>query len=272
MSRFRSALDGSGMPVAWVNDYAGTGDKKADSEAHIVYAIPNQAISWVHAESHVPTAPWRSVEASWHGFFVESFVDELAHAGGKDPVQYRLALLKDSPRHAAVVNLAAAKAGWGTPLPAGHGRGIAMVESFGSIVAHVAEVEVTKDGNAKVHRIVSAIDCGLAVHPDGVKAQIESGILYGLTAALFDEITIDKGAVMQSSFPDYEMVRLADCPEIEVHILESNGPLGGAGEPGVPPTAPAVANAIFAASGTRIRDLPIKNHTLTASAAKTKAA
>jgi len=272
MSRFRSALDGSGMPVAWVNDYAGTGDKKADSEAHIVYAIPNQAISWAHAESHVPTAPWRSVEASWHGFFVESFVDELAHAAGKDPVQYRLALLKDSPRHAAVVNLAAAKAGWGTPLPAGHGRGIAMVESFGSIVAHVAEVEVTKDGNAKVHRIVSAIDCGLAVHPDGVKAQIESGILYGLTAALFDEITIDKGAVMQSSFPDYEMVRLADCPEIEVHILESNGPLGGAGEPGVPPTAPAVANAIFAANGTRIRDLPIKNHTLTASAAKTKAA
>jgi isoquinoline 1-oxidoreductase beta subunit len=272
MSRFRSALDAKGMPVAWVNDYSGTGDKKADSEAHIVYEIPNQAISWKNADSHVPTAPWRSVEASWHGFFVESFVDELAHAAGKDPLEYRRALLANAPHHLAVVNLAAEKAGWGTPLPQGRGRGIAMVESFGSIVAHVAEVEVTKDGQAKVHRITSAIDCGMAVNPDGVKAQIESGILYGLTAALFDEITIDKGAVVQQSFPDYEMVRLADCPEVEVHILESDRPLGGAGEPGVPPTAPAVANAIFAASGVRVRDLPIKNHTLTASIAKTKAA
>ena len=157
-------------------------------------------------------------------------------------------------------------------MPQGRGRGIAMVESFGSIVAHVAEVEITKDGQPKVHRITSAIDCGIAVNPDGVKAQIESGILYALTAALFDEITIDKGAVVQQSFPDYEMVRLADCPEVEVHILESDRPLGGAGEPGVPPTAPAVANAIFAASGIRVRDLPFKNHTLTASNAKTKAA
>jgi isoquinoline 1-oxidoreductase beta subunit len=220
----------------------------------------------------VPTAPWRSVEASWHGFFIESFVDELAHAAGKDPLVYRRTLLQKSPRHLAVLNLAAEKAGWGSPMPPGQGRGIALVESFGSIVAHVAEVEVTKDGNAKVHRIVSAIDCGMAVHPDGVKAQIESGILFGLTAALFDEITIDKGAVVQSSFPDYEMVRLADCPEIEVHIQESDAALGGAGEPGVPPTAPAVANAIFAASGTRVRELPIKNHTLTASNTKTKAA
>ena len=272
MSRFRSALDAKGMPIAWVNDYSGTGDKKADSEAHIVYDIPNQAISWKNADSHVPTAPWRSVEASWHGFFVESYVDELAHAAAKDPLEFRRALLAKAPHHLAVVNLAAEKAGWGTPLPAGRGRGIAMVESFGSIVAHVAEVEVTKDGQPKVHRITSAIDCGMAVNPDGVKAQIESGILYALTAALFDEITIDKGAVVQQSFPDYEMVRLADCPEIEVHILESDRPLGGAGEPGVPPTAPAVANAIFAASGVRVRDLPFKNHTLTASTTKTKAA
>ncbi len=271
MSRFRSTLDAKGMPLAWINDYSGTGDKKADSEAHIVYDVPNQAISWKNAESHVPTAPWRSVEASWHGFFVESFVDELARAAGKDPLEYRRALLAKAPHHLAVVNLAAEKAGWGAPLAPGRGRGIAMVESFGSIVAHVAEVEVTKDGQPKVHRITSAIDCGMAVNPDGVKAQIESGILYGLTAALFDEITIDKGAVVQQSFPDYEMVRLADCPEIEVHIVESDRPLGGAGEPGVPPTAPAVANAIFAASGVRVRDLPIKNHTLTASVVKTNA-
>jgi isoquinoline 1-oxidoreductase beta subunit len=271
MSRFRATLDKNGAPIAWVNDYSGTGDKKADSEAHIPYDIPNQAISWKNADSHVPTGPWRSVEASWHGFFVESFVDELAIAAGKDPLEYRRSLLQNAPRHLATLNLAAEKAGWGKPLPRGWGRGIAIVESFDSIVAHVAEVEV-KDGVPKVHRIVSAVDCGFAVNPDGVKAQIESGILYGLTAALFDEITIDQGAVVQQSFPDYEMVRLADCPEIEVYIHEDDGPVGGAGEPGVPPTAPAVANAIFAATGVRVRDLPFKNHTLTASAGKTKAA
>jgi isoquinoline 1-oxidoreductase beta subunit len=271
MSRFRAALDKDGAPAAWVNDYSGTGPQKADSEAHIFYDIPNQAISWKNAESHVPTGPWRSVEASWHGFFVESFVDELAIAAGKDPLEYRRSLLQKSPRHLATLNLAAEKAGWGKPLPRGWGRGIAIVESFGSIVAHVAEVEV-KDGAPKVHRIVSVVDCGLAVNPDGVKAQIESGILYALTAALFDEITIDKGAVVQQSFPDYEMVRLADCPEIEVYIHEDDGPVGGAGEPGVPPTAPAVANAIFAATGVRVRELPFKNHTLTASTGKPKAA
>jgi isoquinoline 1-oxidoreductase beta subunit len=272
MSRFRGTLDKSGQAISWVNDYSGTGDNKADSEAHIFYDIPNQAISWKNAQSHVPTGAWRSVEASWHGFFVESFVDEMAHAAGKDPLEFRRALLTKAPRHLATLNLAAEKAGWGTPLPANYGRGIAIVESFASIVAHVAEVEVKPDGTAKVHRIVTAIDCGMAVNPDGVKAQIESGILYGLTAALFDEITIDKGAVVQQSFPDYEMVRLADCPEIEVYIHESDAPLGGAGEPGVPPTAPAVANAIFAATGVRVRELPFKNHTLTASVDKTKAA
>jgi isoquinoline 1-oxidoreductase beta subunit len=272
MSRFRSSLGPKGEPLAWVNDYSGTGDDKADTEAHIVYDIPNQAISWKKAASHVPTGPWRSVEASWHGFFVESFIDELAHAAGIDPLFYRRSLLKKSPRHLAVLNTAAENAGWGSPLPQGMGRGIALVESFGSIVAHVAEVEVTKDGTPKVHRVVSAIDCGMAVNPDGVKAQVESGILYALTAALFDEITIDKGAVVQQSFPDYEMVRLADCPEVEVHIIESGAVTGGAGEPGVPPTAPAVANAIFAASGVRVRDLPFKNHTLTASVARKSAA
>lgn len=272
MSRFRSALGADGKPTAWVNDYSGTGDKKADTEAHIFYDIPNQAISWKNADSHVPTGPWRSVEASWHGFFVESFVDELAHAAGKDPLDYRRSLLQNAPHHLKVLNTVAEKAGWSSPPPQGTGRGVAMVESFGSIVAHVAEVQIASDGTPKVRRIVSAIDCGMAVNPDGVKAQIESGILYALTAALFDEITIDKGAVVQQSFPDYEMVRLKDCPEVEVHIVESDRPLGGAGEPGVPPTAPAVTNAIFAVSGVRIRDLPIKNHTLTASAARTKAA
>ena len=200
-------------------------------------------------------------------------IDELAIAvwQGSARISSFSAASERSGRHLATLNLAAEKANWGRPLPRGWGRGVAIFESFDSIVAHVAEVEV-KDGVPKVHRIVSAINCGFAVNPDGVKAQIESGVLYGLTAALFDEITIDQGAVVQQSFPDYEMVRLADCPEIEVYIHEDDGPVGGAGEPGVPPTAPAVANAIFAATGVRVRELPFKNHTLTASVKKTDAA
>jgi isoquinoline 1-oxidoreductase subunit beta len=259
-SHFKAALDTSGMPVAWVNDY--TSDGGPNPEAHILYGVPNQAISSVDVKTHVPTGPWRSVEASWHGFFAESFVDELAHKAGKDPLDYRRALLKDKPRHLGTLNLAAERAGWGTPLGAGQGRGIAIVESFASIVAHVAEVTVGKDGAVKVDRIVSAVDCGMAVNPDGLKAQIEGAIVFGLSAALFGEITIDKGAVVQSSFPDYQMVKLAEVPDIEVYVHESDAPLGGGGEPGVPPTAPAVTNAIFAATGVRIRNLPIMNASL----------
>ncbi len=271
MSRFRGALDKNGALVAWVNDYST--EDNPNPEAHIPYAVPNQAISTGKVMAHhVPTGPWRSVEASWHGFFVESFMDELAHAAGKDPVDFRRALLKDKPRHLATLNLAAEKAGWGTPLPAGEGRGAALVESFGSVVAEVAHVAVAQDGTVKVKKITAAIGPGMAVNPDGMKAQIEGGMIYGLTAALFGEITIDKGAVVQQSFPDYEMVRLSECPEIEVHIYEDDGPLGGAGEPGVPPVAPAVTNAIFAVTGKRIRILPIKNHPLTAQARPTKAA
>ena len=261
MSRFRATLDKNGMPVAWVNDY--TTDDAANAEAHIVYGVPNQAIGAVKVPTHVPTGAWRSVEASWHGFFIESFVDELAHAAGRDPLEYRRALLKDSPRHLATLNLAAEKAGWTTPLGAGRARGIAMVESFASIVVHVAEITVDAQGGVKVDRIVSAVDCGTVVNPDGLKAQIEGAIIFGLTAALKGEITIEDGAVAQSNFTDYPMLRIADCPEIEVYIREDDGPVGGGGEPGVPPVAPAVANAIFAATGTRIRELPVKNHALT---------
>jgi len=259
-SRFQAALDKAGMPMGWVNDY--TTDDEANDEAHILYSVPNQAYGAVKIATHVPTGPWRSVESSWHGFFIESFIDELAHQAKRDPLEYRCALLKDKPRHLATLNLAAEKSGWGTPLPAGRARGIAMVECFGTIVAHVAEVEVPDDGVLKVHRITSAADCGMAVNPDGFRAQIEGGIIFGLSAALYGEITIDHGAVVQQNFPDYQVVHLAECPAIEVHIHESNAPLGGAGEPGPPPVAPALTNAIFAATGVRIRELPIMNHAL----------
>jgi isoquinoline 1-oxidoreductase beta subunit len=259
-SRFRAAVDKDGAPVGWVNEY--TTNEDPNSEAHIVYGVPNQFYGTVKVPAHVPTGPWRSVEASWHGFFVESFIDELAHEAKRDPLEYRLALLKEKPRHAATLRLAGEKAGWGAALPAGCGRGIAMVECFGTIVAHVAEVEIAKDGAVRVRRMTSAASCGRAVNPDGFKAQVEGAIVFGLSAALYGEITIDHGAVAQKNFPDYEMVRLAECPAIEVYIHESDAPLGGAGEPGVPPVAPAVTNAIFAATGVRIRELPIKNHAL----------
>ena len=263
-SHFRAALDASGMPVAWVNDY--TTDTGANPEAHVVYGIANQAIRTAKVATHVPVGPWRSVEASWHGFFIESFVDELAHAANVDPVEYRRRLLKDSPRHLAALNLAAEKGGWGTPLPQGRARGVAIFESFQTIVAHVVEITIAPGGALKVDRVVSAVDAGMAVNPDGMKAQIEGGIIFGLSAALNGEITIDKGAVVQANFPDYEMVRLAQCPQIEVHLITNDSPLGGAGEPGVPPVAPAIANAIYSANGMRIRELPVKNHSLTIAA------
>ena len=256
-SRFKAAVDADGMPIGWVNDY--TTDDTANPQAYIVYGVPHQAYGAAKVETHVPTGPWRSVEASWHGFFIESYVDELAHAAGKDPFAFRQALLVDKPRHLGTLNMAAGKAGWGTPLPPNMARGIALFESFDTIVAHVVEAEVADDGTVKVHRVVSAADCGYAVNPDGFKAQIEGAIVFALSAALHGQITIDQGAVVQQNFPDYDMVRLAECPDIEVYVHESDAPLGGAGEPGTPPLAPALTNAIFAATGIRIRDLPVDN-------------
>ncbi|MEO7207845.1 MAG: molybdopterin cofactor-binding domain-containing protein [Steroidobacteraceae bacterium] len=259
-SRFKAALNADGTPAAWVNEYTTDGDPNA--EAHIVYEVANQAYGAVKVATPVPVGPWRSVESSWHGFFIESFIDELAHQANRDPLEYRRALLKSKPRHLATLELAAEKAGWGAPLAPRRARGIAMVESFGTIVVHIAEVEVSDDGDLKVQRVTCAADCGMAVNPDGFKAQIEGGIVFGLSAVLYGEITLAHGAVEQQNFPNYPVVRLADCPTIAVYLIESDAMLGGGGEPGTPPVAPAVTNAVFAATGIRIRELPINKHSL----------
>ena len=207
----------------------------------------------------MPWGFWRSVDHSLHAFFTESFIDELAHAADKDAFEFRRKLLAGSPRHRDVLDLAAEKAGWGTALPANFGRGIAIHRSFGTIVALVVEAEV-ESSRVRAHRVVCAVDCGFAMHPDGLRAQMESGIVYGLTAALYGEISIRNGAVRQSNFHDYPMLRISESPLVETHIINGGGRVGGAGEPGTPAIAPALANAIFAASGQRIRNLPISKH------------
>jgi isoquinoline 1-oxidoreductase beta subunit len=226
------------------------------------YEVPNVRVEWVNKDFGIPLGFWRSVGPSQNAFIVESFVDELAQAAGKDPVEYRRSLLGKSPRHRAVLDLAAQKADWGTPLPPGRARGIAVAFSYGSYAAHVAEVSVAPDGKPRVHKIVGAIDCGIAVNPDQVRAQMEGGAIYALTAALYGEITIDRGRVKQSNFHDYPMLRINESPVIEVHILDSGEAAGGLGEPGVPTVAPAVCNAIFALTGKRVRRLPIRTDEL----------
>jgi isoquinoline 1-oxidoreductase beta subunit len=268
----RAALDSRGMPVAWFHRIVGTGlliqrgtaqpgaiDRTAvEGAANVPYDFPNVQVEFHHKDFGVPVGFWRSVGASQNAFITESFVDELAHASGRDPYEFRRALLGKSPRHKGVLELAATRAGWGTPLPPGRHRGIAVAFSYASWAAEVAEVSVAPDGAVRVHRIVCAIDCGLAVNPDQIRAQMEGGIVWGLTAALKGEITLADGRVRQSNFHDYQMLRIDETPVIEVHIVPSAEPPGGVGEPGVPPLAPAVANAVFAATGKRIRRLPIR--------------
>jgi len=272
---FAAGLDASGNPVAWTHTIVGqsilTGtmfesfgvQKGIDSSsvegaADILYGIPNLQVDLHSPKNEVPVQWWRSVGHSHTGFSVEAFLDEVAHAGGKDPYQLRRTLLADQPRMLAVLDLAAQKANWGSALPAGHARGIATHFSFDSYVAQVAEVSVEKDGTVRVHRVVAAVDCGRTVNPDTVKAQLEGGIIFGLTAALKTEITLEKGRVQQRNFNDYPMLRMFESPAIEVYIVPSAEHPTGVGEPGVPPVAPAVANAIFAATGKRVRRLPIK--------------
>jgi isoquinoline 1-oxidoreductase beta subunit len=271
--RVAGGLDASGNVVAWNQRIVGQSlvkgtalesflmrdgiDSSSTEGAGAPYAIPNLRIEAHHPDVGVPVLWWRSVGHTHTAFATEVFLDELAAAGGKDPVELRRELLKDHARHLGVLNLAAEKAGWGTPLPPGRGRGVAVHESFGSFVAEVAEVVIRDDGTFKVERVVCAVDCGIAVNPDVVRAQMEGGIGYGLSAALREEITLVGGAVQQSNFTDYLSLRMPDMPVVEVHIVASAEPPTGVGEPGLPPLAPAVANAIRSVTGKPVRRLPI---------------
>jgi len=267
-SNFRASLDSNGKVTAWENKY--TGPIQTPGAAHIPYAIKNQSIRVVDGRTHVPIAAWRSVDHSQQTFFTESFVDELAHRTGINPYQFRMDLLQQHPRHRKVLEVAAESAGYGKDLPEGRALGIAVQESFGSFVAEIAEVSMSEDDRPVIHKVTCAIDCGWAVNPDTVEAQIESGIIFGLSAAMYGEISIENGRVHQDNFPDYEMVRMDSSPDIEVHIVESGEAPGGLGEPATPPIAAAITNAIYILTGQRIRDLPIKKHDLSINAAVAK--
>jgi isoquinoline 1-oxidoreductase beta subunit len=230
-----------------------------DSAADIPYDIPNLYVDYVRDEPPaVPTGFWRGVGPNNNVFAIESFIDELAKKAGKDPIAFRHDMLGKSPRLQAALDLAATKAGWGSPLPARTGRGIAVQIAFGSFIATVAEAEVSENGEIRVRRIVSAVDAGIVVNPDTVVAQLQGGLIFGLTAALYGEITIDKGRVQQSNFHDYRMLRIDQTPAIEVHLIKSGEAPGGIGETGTTAAPPALGNAIFAATGIRLRRLPIE--------------
>ncbi len=271
--RLSAGLDGKGMPVAWNHRFAGSSiiarwlppafnngldPDTTEGAIDLVYALPNLHVEYLRVEPPgIPTAFWRSVGPSHNVFVTESFMDELAAAAKQDPVAYRRALLGKSPRAKAVLDLAAEKAGWGQPLPIGVGRGVSVQFVFATYMAHVAEVEVSKDGAVRVRRVVCAVDCGTVVNPDTVQAQIQSAIIFGITAALYGEITLKDGRVEQTNFDTYQVLRMNEAPAIEVHIVQSLEPPGGMGEAGTSAIVPAVTNAIFAATGKRLRKLPI---------------
>jgi isoquinoline 1-oxidoreductase subunit beta len=271
--RLTAGLDDKGMPVAWSNRYAGSSviarwlppgfkngldPDSTEGAINLVYALPNLHVEYVRVEPPgIPTAFWRSVGPSHNVFVTESFMDELAAAAKHDAVAYRRALLEQSPRAKAVLELAAEKAGWGQPLPQRTGRGVSLQFVFGTYMAQVAEVEVANDGTVRVRRVVCAVDCGIPVNPDTIRAQIQSAIIFGITAALYGDITLKNGRVEQTNFDSYQVIRMNEAPTIEVHIINSSEPPGGMGECGTSAIVPAVANAIFAATGKRLRKMPV---------------
>ena len=280
--RISAGLDANGMPVAWSHRFAGSSviarwlppgfhngidSDTVEAAIDLVYAFPNFHVEYVRVEPPgIPTAFWRSVGPSHNVFVTESFIDELAVAAKKDPVEYRRALLDKSPRAKAVLELAAEKAGWGKSLPERMGRGVSVQFAFATYMAQVAEVEVAKDGAVRVRRVVCAVDCGTVVNPDTVRAQIQSAIMFGVTAALYGLITVKDGRVEQSNFHDYRILRINEAPAVEVHIVRNAESPGGMGEAGTSCVVPAVTNAVFAASGKRLRKLPIDSGALKQSA------
>ena len=252
----RAGLNAQGRLQAWFLRIAGS--PLALDGVDVPYDIPNVREEHVKVASVVPTGPWRSVGASQNAFVIECFIDEMAAVAGHDPLTFRLEHLRHSPRHQAVLELAAARSGWGQPLPPGHHHGLAVYRSFHSWVAMVAEVSISLDSRIVVHRVTSAIDCGTVINPDTVRAQIEGAVAFGLSAALKEAVRVEQGVVQQRSFADYPILTFAEMPRVEVYIVPTEAPPGGAGEPGVPPVAPAIANAVFAASGRRLRALPLR--------------
>ncbi|MEM7023219.1 MAG: molybdopterin cofactor-binding domain-containing protein, partial [Pseudomonadota bacterium] len=227
-----------------------------EGASNLPYAIPNMRVDLVTADVKVPVLWWRAVGSTHTAYAAEAFIDELAEAAGQDPVAFRRDLLRDHPRHLGVLNLVAEKAGWDTPPADGVFRGVAVHESFNTYVAQVAEVSVNEDGDIKVERVVCAVDCGIAINPNVIEAQIEGGIGFGLGAILKSEITLDQGRVVQNNFDGYEVLTIDEMPKVEVHIMPSAESPTGVGEPGVPPVGPAVANAVYTATGKRMRILP----------------
>jgi isoquinoline 1-oxidoreductase subunit beta len=277
MARLVAGLDADGLPLAWsirltgpsfvAAIIAGFGKKVVDRSFfsglthEMPYDVPNYLVDYVLRQTPVPLGVWRAINYTQNAFYKESFVDEMAHAAGEDPYLYRRRLLRNNPKNLAVLDAAAQRAAWGAPLPDGVGRGIALNEACGSFCAQVIEAAV-EDGALRVRRVVSALDCGYAVNPLSIEMQTEGAAVYALTAALMGEITIKDGGAAQSNFHDYEMMLMADAPEVETVIVPSGGFWGGVGEPPVPPLAPALCNAVFAATGKRIRSLPLKHHDL----------
>lgn len=270
LSLCEGALDADGWPTAWVQRIAapsilerfgplegGVDATAVEGVENLPYALPHLLVTYARPDLPISTWFWRSVGSSQNAWSTECFLDELARAGGKDPLEVRRRLLKDKPRHLAVLEAAAARAGWGAPLPEGRARGLAVHESFGSVVAEVAVVSIDA-GAPRVHRVTCAIDCGTAVNPAQIEAQMESGILYGLSAALHGAIHLDGGKVRESNFHDYPVVRVREAPRIDTVIVASTDPPGGVGEPSTPPVAPAVCNALLALTGKPVRALPIR--------------